>query len=331
MTDYHDWQVRQGEKLARNNAARQKSFEDGQARFRSIIKDNGIARTEGEHFDLLLTGMRAGIELNAVYAVIGYDIKAYAEKWGTSGPPYKSVGEAERKAAMIKELIRMAVTATTPKMRAFQYNLAIQEGGPSAELYRNMADAYREDHEYLQAVRAYEKAESIEAGSFRSLVGWAAALGLAGNAAEAERKYMQALALAPTADIDMNIAWMRIQQGAKEDALEYVRKASVKNPSDPGPFLVQAALSADAGASKTLLDKAVKQAPTLAGMSLPQALFAYAKFLQGDGAYELSILYLDLTMQADPANMDALELRYGTNTLLKREKASQEDEALLSK
>ncbi len=325
-TDYHDWQVRQGEELARKNAARQKAFEDGQTRFRTLIRDNGIARTEGDHFDLLLTGMRAGIELNAIYAVIGYDIKAYGEKWGTTGAPYRT----SREAATIKELLSSALTAKTALLRAVYYGEAAKLA-PSAELYRNTADAYREDHNYPNAIRAYAKAEELQAGSFRSTVGWAAAYGLAGNAAEGEQKYLQALQMAPEAPLEMNIVWMRLQQGAKAGALEYAQKAALKSPGEPGPVLAQAALTADAAASKALLDKAVGLAPALAGQRLPQALFAYAKFLQKDGAYELSILYMDLAMMLEPANMDVLELRYGTNKLLKRTKASEADEELLTK
>ena len=325
MTDHYDWQVRQGEKRERANGARQAAFEQSKAKFKSLITNRGIARTEADHFDLLLTGMRAAIDASSIFAVIGNNIEEYRVQYGTGGAPFKAEDPATLLANMY---ISAALLERNPLVRTGLYAEAIKKF-PTPELTQKLADAYREAHKYTDAIIAYRRSDSIESNRFGVFLGWATACAMQGEAVEAEKLYLRALSLAPGAPVDMNIAWMRMLQKNNAGAIESLKAEAAQHPREPGPLLAEAALTADPDErAKRLKDVAVLL-PELASNSLPQMLFSYAKYLQNDGAYELSIFFLDMAVNVEPKNIDFLELRYGTNKKLGRYKQADADELIM--
>ncbi len=327
MTDHYEWQVRQGEKMRAQSAARMAALNSAKARFSALIASRGIARTEADHFDLLLTGMREGIETNAIFGVIGYDIAAYRQMYGSSGAPFVPGDPAALRA---NAFISAALTEKNPLVRAAFYREAIARF-PTAELTQKMADASREAFAYGDAIDGYKKSDAIEGGRFAVLFGWATACAMRGDAAEAEKLYLSALAVSPDAPVHMNVAWVRLLQGNIAGAIESLRKEAALRPGDPGPLLAEAALTADVVAKETLTKKALALRPQLPAGTPGEKLFAQAKYLQSDGAYELSLFFLDLAVAAEPKNIDFLELRYGTNKKLGRNKQADADEVTMGK
>ncbi len=325
-TDHYDWQVRQGEKIAAANASRAAAYEASVSRYRALIADRGVARTEADHFDLLLTGMRENIDYRAMKTVIGDDIEEYRKLYGTSGAPFKPGDPAALRA---NAFISAALTEKNPLVRAAFYKEAIARF-PTAELTQKMADASREAHAYGDAIEGYKKSDAIEGGRFAVLFGWATACAMRGDAAEAEAQYGRALAVSPGAPAQMNVAWVRLQQGNTAGAIESLKKEAAQQPGNLGPLLAEAALTTDAAAKEALVTKAIALRPTLAAGTLGQKLYDHAKYLQGDGAYELSVFFLDFAVAAEPKNIDFLELRYGTNKKLGRSKQADEDELTMS-
>lgn len=315
------------EQHKQENAAREKAYESGKEHFMADIASKGHARTEADHFDLLLTGMRKGYDGKVIGDVIGYNIADYTKKYVADGPAFKRSGGKEEEAD--RWLVQLP-DVKEPAVRAYLYK-SIVAGYPTADNYGKMGVELFNSYQFSEAATAFKQAMDLDKGVngfYKD--GYASALAFAGDLTGAEAAYKKVLADDPNSFAEMNLAWVNIQQGKTSDALHYAAQASAKRPKDAGALLVQAGLQTDASKAKALADAATALRPDIGSGSIPSRIFAYAKLLHGVKDYYSSVLFLDMAVRAEPKNVDFLELRYGTNTVLKRNKQASKDAELLS-
>lgn len=326
-TDNYNRQVRLRAQIERETAVRQNALDKGISAYTALIAKKGLARTEADHFDLLLVGMRAGYEGNVIFSVIGHSLEEYLEKYGTSGPLFKATGGKEERAD--KYIIKLN-TEKSPIIRVALYQLII-EAYPTAENYGKLAIQQFRGSDYPNAVLAFDTAIAKDGGinKFYS-EGRAAAYAFAGDMPKAKAAYEQLMRDDPTVFAEMNLAWIALRQGDKGASLKYAQAASSKRPDDAGALLAQAILTTDVAAAMALADKASALRPDIGKGSIAARIFGYAMLLHAAGDFHSSILFLDMAVAAEPKNVDFLELRYGTNKKLNQEKEAAKDEVTLS-
>ncbi len=327
-TDNYDRQVRLAAQRERDAAVRQAALDNGKSAFAALIAKKGLARTEGDYFDLMLVGMRAGYDGNVIFGVLGNSLADYVKKYGTTGPPFKATGGKEERAD--RNIIALNTTpAAIWRMGLYS---GIVEAYPTAENYGKMAMESFKAAFYDKAALAYDTAIAKDGGvnKFYS-EGRAAAYAFAGNLPKAQAAYEQLLHDDPASFAEMNLAWIALRQGDKAGALKYAQTACAKRPEDAGALLAQAILTADTTAAQALADKATALRPDVGKGSIAARTFAYAKLLHAAGDIHSSMLFLDMAVAAEPKNVDFLELRFGANTSLGREKEAALDEETLGK
>ena len=327
-TDNYDRQTRLRAQIERESAVRLHNLNIGIAAYASLIKGKGLARTESDHFDLLLVGLRAGYDSNVIISVIGSNQEEYVMKYGSSGPPFRKTGGKEERADRYMILLN-----TTP---AAYWRVGLYRGiikaYPTAENYGKLAMENFKANFYANAALAYDTAITKNGGvnKFYS-EGRAAAYAFGGNLPMARAAYEQLLLDDPASFAEMNLAWIALRQDDRAAAMRYVRAASAKRPEDAGALLIQAMLTPDAAAAQSLADKATTIRPDVGTGNTAARIFAYAKLLHNAGDFHSSVLFLDMAVAAEPKNVDFLELRFGTNTTLGRAKEAAEDEETLGK
>ncbi len=326
-TDNYDRQVRLAAQRERDAEVRQAALDAGKSAFSALISKKGLARTEGDYFDLMLVGMRAGYDGNVIFSVLGNSLEDYVKKYGTTGPPFKATGGVEERAdKYLKELN----TEKSPFLRSILYAHIIR-AYPTSENYGKLAVEYFAGNEFAKAVLSFDTAIAKDGGINRFYSeGRAAAYAFSGNLTVAKTAYEQILRDDPAAFAEMNLAWIALRQGDKATALKYVKAASAKRPEDAGALLATAILTTDAGAAQRLADGASGLRPDIGQGSIPSRVFAYAKLLHAAGDFHSSLLFLDMAVAAEPKNVEFLELRFGTNTKLNQIKDAARDEETLS-
>ena len=291
------------------------------AKYEALIATRGNAKTDEDFFDLVLIGMRAGIDINAINRVIGVNLAAYKAKFGTHPDiPYKgSDGKVEMADHALLQLQKPLSTGNT----AFFYGQVVK-GYPTTVNFRLWADACYKDMDFENAVLAYKKV--LADGDVSVEPKLAYALSLTGDNYSAKEIFTKITASSAGTAVPLAFAANQIEMdditGARQNAII----AFQRNPEDTRALLVLAALTTDAAECAKLIAKAAALEPELGTGGLAAMLYKLARLLQKEGDFHESLLYLNLAVAADSKNIDYRELRYGTNVKLKRKKQAAIDE-----
>lgn len=334
-----DEKIKRQEEAGRRNEERYKTnmanLAAAEAKYWELISGHGNAKTAEDHYDLLLTGMRAGIDVNAIFNVIGRNIEGYKAKFGTDpNKPYKSGASVAYDAyadAMQKEINKLLAENSNSFSRAYLLKELVKVK-PSFVNYYTLGQTCLINYQYADAYEAFWRAHMKEPQHFSTLVGYGDALIMLGNAVEAEKEYKKAIVInGANADLLLKTAWACFMQNKEDDAYALAKAAAVLIPEDAGPYLFLATLFPEGKDREELLNNANAVQNKIKKASLTQMLMSYAKWLQENNATEISIMYLDLAVATDPKNIDCIEMRYGTNKKLNRQKQAAVDEEILNK
>lgn len=296
-----------------------------QARFDELAK--GINRGPATYDQLMKLALQAGFDdYTAGRILYKYSPEANGGASSTSKketmPVYANAAdEYDQKAAYRFN------NHTDPRIKA-GIAADMVNNKPSYENYLRLAQSNYEARQYVAADKAYEKATSMQPENATLCYEGANTLAMMGDGAGAEAKYRQALAKGKTfPGIFTKMAWASFQQGHTADALQHAEKAAQEAPQDAGATLMQAALSPAGPPRDGHLEKAAQQG--IPRGTLTAMLSSHAKKLQAANDFEQSIIFLDLAVAAEPANLDLVELRYGTNKKLGRNTQADADQKLL--
>lgn len=318
---------RDKEAYDKKNEERAATYNNAAAKWKAEMLARGRARTAEDHYDLMLLGLRKGYNESVVIDVIGRDIAGYTSMYGSEGPSFRKTNGKEDKADASLSLMAMS---NEIGVKAYLFKDVI-DGYPNAGNYGTMGVYQMELHNYEEAVKNFQNAIKLDNtnGAFKS--GYAAALAFADKLPEAEVVYKEVIVQEPSAFSEINLAWVLMRQGKEAEALKHATLASKSDPNEVGAILAQAALETEALKAKQLSDTALAILPDIGTGNIASRLFKYAKLLHSAKDYYSSILFLDLAIKAEPENIDFVELRYGTNMLLKRQKLAAADAETLSK
>jgi|HigsolmetaAR201D_1030396.scaffolds.fasta_scaffold12519_2 Tfp pilus assembly protein PilF len=136
--------------------------------------------------------------------------------------------------------IRAALAEIALKSRQFddaiaEYKAILNDVPKASDLHVRLGEAYRAKGDFASARISFTKAAEIDAGNVIALAALASLDERDGQWKEAEKKYRQALKLAPgNPAIENNLAYLIARQGGDlEEALRLANGASRKEPGNP--------------------------------------------------------------------------------------------------
>lgn len=313
------------EQSAREQAA---IINNAEGSYRSLIAGMGIAKTAEDHYDLLLVGLRNGIDLRGVHRVIGKDLAQYKTIWGNhpDKPFYPSDGRMQYAEHAIKVL-------SDPNFTGDRANFLrdIAKAIPTPDNHRRAGDAALVEYQYDNAIWHFKQVLKEKSHDAEAIAGLAAAQSLEGYYPQAEETFMRIANDNVNADVFTNLARVQLLNGKQVEALKSATAAAELDPIHAGYKLLQAALDKNTAAVNTFSAEATKLMPSLGNGSLISKFIAMARFLHKEGAYQESLIYLDIALPLDPKNLDLLELRYGTNMKIRRDAEALKDEQTINK
>lgn len=327
-----------GDKVARQNAAGERNearareqsqiIATNETKYRQLIAGMGNAKTDEDHYDLILVALRNGIDLRAAHNVVGKTLQQYKEKWGVhpDQPFLPSDGRVQYAMHSLKIINDPNYDGTD---RAYHYG-QIAKAYPTVDNYRRTGTACLVESQYQDAVDAFRQVLKLKEGDIEATAGMAAGFAFLNYLPSAEFFFKKIIDQVDDADMKINFAWVQMKQGKTGEALSAANEAASLDAIHPGYKLIQASLQTNGATAEGLANDASGLMPRLGKGNLVSRMISMIKFLHSEKAYQESLIYLDFALRIEPENLDLLELRYGTNLKIKRHADAQADEKMIN-